>query len=235
MLKIMFNAEKKEFASATGAKTFRPDRVKGKKWECTVAFDGSIRCKCTENRDGKYLKSLLYINEKGWFTFSQFADGSFTQRRRYKIKNWPVDGQLVIQEGKFEETNAFFYEAQKSDENWKKQYGISEIKLDDPNGIRFLEFYYFQEENKFSIEHIETDGEVKVLEENFGATLALQEIYPGSSSFEHYKKIQVTNATWLIITKISTIESSRILYTQKAVTLLRNLPKGPENTMKEEK
>ncbi len=234
MLKILFNAQEKRFVSATGAKKFTPNRVEGDGWKCTVTYNGCIRCKCTEIKNGRYFETLLHINERGWLTFSQTKEGVNNQRRRYKIKNWPVDGQLVFYGEEFEERNVVFYEVQKVTEDWKKEHGISEIKLDDPNGIRFLEFYYFQEENQFSIEHIETDGKVEFLDQNFGATLALQEMQPESCSFEHYRKIKVTDATWTIITKISTKECSRILYTQKAVTLLRRLPKGPKKVVKEE-
>lgn len=231
MLKILFDALNKKFIFADGAKTFKSDFVESNGWRCEIRYDGSIQCKCIEMKHGRYLKTILNINERGWLTLSQVKDGVNYNRRRYLIKNWPVDGQLVLEDGVSEERNAIFYEMQHFSEKWKKKYGISETKFDDPNGIYFLEFYYSEEENQLSIEHIETDGKVELLDEDFGVTLNWQETHPDSSSFEHYKKIRVTDANWTIITKISTKESSRILYTLKAVAFLKNLPEGPKNSI----
>lgn len=216
-------------------KFLAPNFVQGKGWKCAIRYDGSIRCECNEVKDGKhYFETILHISKRGNLTFIKAKDGVRNKYFGYKIKNWPVDGQFVLGDGVVEDRKAFFLDMQKISREWQRKHGVSEVKIEDPNGIRFLEFYYFEEDDQFSIEHIETDGKVEFIAEDFGVTLDLQVMYPGSSSFEHYVKLRVTNATWTIITKISTKESSRILYTQKDVMLLRNLPEGPKNISEEE-
>lgn len=118
--------------------------------------------------------------------------------------------------------------------DWKKKYGISDVKIEDPNGIKVLGFCYFEEEHHFSIEHIETDGNVYFVNEDFGCTSELREMYPGSKSFEFFEKLEVIDAKWTIISKISTKECSRILYTLTDPMLLKNLPEGPKNLTEEE-
>lgn len=234
MLKIMFNAEHRKFVVAEGADVFNHLFVKGDGWECTIRDDGMVRCAC-EMKDAKlHVKTIFYINQKGRLTFMKIRNGFKDRLFYYQIKNWPVDGQFILGDGPVEERKAFFLETE-GVLDWQRKYGISDVKFEDPNGIQLLEFRYFEEERHFSIEHIETDGKVYFNDEDFGATLDLQEMYPGSKSFEHFEKIRVLGATWTIISKISTKESSRILYTLTDPMLLRNLPKGPKNVSEEGK
>lgn len=228
MLKIMFCAKTQKFIVAEGADSFDSFFVKGNGWECSIRDDGAVRCVC-ETKDAKlHVKTVFYINPKGRLTFMRIRNGFKDRQFSYQIKDWPVDGQFILGDGPVKDRNAFFLETEKI-LSWQKKYGISDVKFEDPNGIRLLEFCYFEEECNFCIEHIETDGKVCLVNEDFGATLELQEMYLGSQSFEHFKKIIVIGATWTIISRISTKESSRILYTLRDPSLLRKLPQGPEN------
>ena len=234
MLKILFDAKEYKFLSAEGAKTFGRDFVEGNGWICEIKSDGSIYCECVEIKDGKCLKTFFNINNRGWCTLSKYKHGKKFYRIRFFIKGWPIDGQLVFGDGTFEERNVIFYGDNYVSERWKNTHGISEINFDNPNRIYSLGFYYLEEEKQFGIEHIETDGKVDLIDEDFGITLDWQEMYPNSSTFEHYKKVLVTDATWVIITKISTMESSRILYSLIPTFLLENLPEGPKNNDEED-
>ena len=228
MLKIMLGVNPQKFIGAEGADSFDSFLVKGNGWECYIRDDGSVRC-VSETKEAKiYVKTVFYINPKGHLTFMRIRNGFKDRLFSYQIKNWPVEGQFILGDGPVEKRNAFFLETKKI-LSWQKKYGISDVKFEEPNGIRLLEFCYFEEERHFSIEHIETDGKVCLVNEDFGATLELQEMYLGCQSFEQFKKIIVIGATWTIISRISTKESSRILYTLRDPSLLRKLPQGPEN------
>ena len=228
MLRIMFGSKPPKFIVAEEADLFNSFLVKGNGWECSIRDDGSVRC-VSETKDAKlYVKTVFYINPKGRLTFMRIRNGLKDRLFSYQIKNWPVDGQFILGDGPVEEKNAFFLETNKIS-SWQKKYGISDVKFENPNGIRLLEFCYFEEECNFYIDHVETDGKVCLVNEDFGATLELQEMYVGCQSFEHFKKILVIGATWTIISRISTKESSRVLYTLRDPSLLRKLPQGPEN------
>jgi len=234
MLKIMFSAEHKKFVVSDGADVFTPLLVKGSGWECIARGDGSVRCESSKIKDAEnYVTTIFYITKNGQLVFMRIRNGIKDRVFNYKIKNWPVDGQFVLEDGAVEKRKAFFLETKKL-LDWQRKYGISDVKIENPNGIKALEFCYFEENLHFSIEHIETDGNVHFVDEDFGATLDLQKMYPGSNSFEHFEKLRVVDAEWTIISKITTKKSSRILYTLTDPMLLRNLPAGPKNVSKEE-
>ena len=228
MIKIIFDGRKREFKSATGIEKFGPDFANGDGWNCAVNENGHIKCYCSNSKKDGFFETILTISETGSATIMKKKNSTPFFRHRYKIYNWPVNGEIILGGGAIEKRKAFFLETETRLKDWQRKYGISEVRMEEPNGIRTLEFYYFEEDSQFCIEHLETDGEVKFISEDFGKTLDLQEMYPESNSFEHYKNVKVINATWVIITKVSTKESSRILYALTDAWLLKNLPKGPE-------
>jgi len=109
-LRIMYDAQKQSFAWVKGGKVedFKPQYISGNGWVCRIRADGSIDCKTSEIREGKYFKTHFCINKIGRVTISRHKDRARFQEFSRRIRNWPVNGLLILGGGKAEERNAFF-------------------------------------------------------------------------------------------------------------------------------
>lgn len=109
-LRIGFDGIERKFLFAKGlkVKTVSPNYISADGWVCQIRPDGSINCKASEIRDGKYYESHFVINRKGKVTITRVNAGTRTQILSQPIGRWPVDGTLLLTDGLAEERRGFF-------------------------------------------------------------------------------------------------------------------------------
>ena len=97
-LRIGFDAKERKFLFARGNKVedSKPDFISADGWKCRIRFDGSIDCKATEIRNGKYYESHFMINKKGKVTMTRVNAGVRSQILCQHIGKWPIDGILLL-------------------------------------------------------------------------------------------------------------------------------------------
>lgn len=106
MLKIFFDGNK--FIVAQGARVFKHNLVSGNGWNCRINRDGSIKCVATDKKKGKYVRTSFKISILGLTTITKMEGGVRHEHLRYRIRNWPISGVILLTGGDDEERRASF-------------------------------------------------------------------------------------------------------------------------------
>lgn len=204
----------------------------GNGWECYVKEDGAIVCICKRKcYDGQH--TLQFKLKKGWAKLTlKINDNPRIILRDYPIQtnNGVVEGVIGLSGGYIDQRYAFFRNLEFG--NFLKEHGLTSVSNENPNRVYNLETanapYHYAGQKIF------TDGETKVVKESFGRTYYWRSKDPKTGYYEVFRKISVTNASWVILASEENGRSTRILYTQKDFREIKNLPTEIEFSYSEE-
>lgn len=220
------------FTAHSGATpaTFSSTFVSGIGWRAIAYPDGSIRCNIITARTPKGEKTeeiLFKITKSGYVTLNKRHEGKLIPLvRMYKIKEWPVSGIIGLTIGGNNGPYAYFH---KSDyEHFLQEYGISEVKNENPNQLYTLYNLYSEEEEYMYTEEIQTDakGIATKVGVNYGRTREWQVANPNTKSCESYEMWKVTSARWVIITEQTSNRGTRkVMITMEEPQYLSGIPK----------
>lgn len=216
------------FASHSGITpdSFSPQFVSGNGWRATAYGDGSIRCSyIIDGKDGKKEEEILFkVTRAGYVTSNRrLKNGqSIPMASSYKLSEWPADGVIVLVDGGRNESYGYFY---KTDyKGLAEQYGIDEVKIEDPNQLHTLYNLSSEAEKYTFTERLITDGQAEKIGANHGKSEEWNAA--GIKNIELYEMYRVSSAQWVIIIEDSSDRGTRkTLFTMSNPSkLIINIP-----------
>lgn len=199
-------------------KTFTPTYVEANGWKCYINDNGNINCIADKISNDIRYKSKLEI-KKGYVKIID-KKGDMRPRvlKSYRIKGWPVDGIIGLPEGGMNNKRPYFRE--EIFQEFLNDHGLSAVRCREASAIYTLKEKIRNNESDYKEEIEASDGQIEFIFNDVHKSEDSEE-----GAFTILRKVEVTNATWVIKKVVKGTKINRILYTTQNPKEIINLPK----------
>jgi len=196
-------------------KTFTPTYVEANGWKCYLNDNGNITCIAEKTYDDIRFKIEI---KNGYLKISS-KKGDMRPKilKSYKIKEWPVDGVIGLPRGYLDSIRPYFRE--EKFQEFLNNYGLSAVKCEEASAIYALKERFCRGEVTYKEEIEASDGHIELISNDVHKAGDNED-----GTLKILRKVEVTNATWVIKKVIKGTKISRILYTTKNPKQITNLP-----------
>lgn len=200
-------------------KTFTPTYVEANGWKCYINDNGNIVCIAEQDYSGIRHKCKLEL-KKGYVKL--ILKKGFAMHpnvvKSYKLEAWPVDGVIGLPGGLILRRRPYFREEEF--QAFLQEHGLSAVRHGEASVIYTLKEKLRGGEVSYREEIEASDGITELI---FNDVLKRENDEEGT--FTILRKVEVTNATWVIKKVVSGTGINRILYTTENPKKITNLPK----------
>ena len=200
-------------------KSFTPMYVDANGWKCYMNDNGNISCIAEQHYNG--VRHTIKFNLKNNYVKLILKKGKDKPKvlKSYKLDKWPTDGVIGLPGGYIERRRAYFREG--SFQEFLEKYALTAVRNEPAIGIYVLQEKFCNGESIYKEEVEITDGK---------AELIFNDVYKNENdeegTFIIWRKVEVTNATWVIKKVMTEAKLHRILYTSENPKEITNLPKN---------
>lgn len=197
-------------------KIFTPAYVEANGWKCYLNENGNITC-ITEKT---YNDIRFKIEIKNGYLKISSKKGDMRPKilKSYRIKEWPVDGVIGLPMDYLDSKRPYFREGKFQE--FLNNYGLSAVKCEEASAIYTLKERFYGGEVTYKEEIEASDGHIKLI---------FNDVHKAGDSEDGtlviFRKVDVTNATWVIKKVVKGTKITRILYTTEDPRKITNLPK----------
>ena len=197
-------------------KTFTPTYVEANGWKCYLNDNGSITC--IADRTYNDIRFKIEI-KNGYFKISS-KKGDMRPRilKSYRIKEWPVDGVIGLPRDYLDSSRPYFRD--EKFQEFLNNYGLSAVKCEEASTIYTLKERFCMGEVTYKEEIESSDGHIELIFDDFHKVGDSED-----GTLVIFRKVDVTNATWVIKKVVKGTKINRILYTTQNPKEITNLPK----------
>ena len=196
-------------------KIFTPTYVEANGWKCYLNDNGNITCIAEKTYDDIRFKIEI---KNGYLKISS-KKGDMRSKilKSYRIKEWPVDGIIGLPRGYLDSIRPYFRE--EKFQEFLNDYGLSAVKCEEASTIYTLKERFCRGEITYKEEIEDSDGHIELISNDVHKAGDNED-----GTLKILRKVQVTNATWVIKKVIKGTQISRILYTTKNPKQITDLP-----------
>lgn len=199
-------------------KSFTPTYVEANGWKCYSNDNGNIVCIAEQEINGMQYKSRIEL-KKGYAKIL-LKKGDMYPRvlNSYKLKTWPANGIIGLPLGNIVSRSPYFRD--EAFQQFLNEYGLSTVRHSEASSIYTLNEKIRRGEVSYKEEIDASDGTTELI---------FNDIRKGEhdeeGTFTILRKVEVTNATWVIKKVVKGTKINRILYTTEDPEKITNLPK----------
>lgn len=220
MATLQLKVQKSRFVEHNGVevKTFTPTYVEANGWKCYIKDNGNIVCIAEQDYSGIRYKSKIAL-KKGYVKL--LLKKGFRHPKvlkSYKLEVWPVDGVIGLPGGHISSRRPYFRDEEF--QKFLKEHELSAVRHGEASVIYTLKEKLRGGKVSYREEIEASDGRTELI---FNDILKREKDEEGT--FTILRKVEVTNATWVIKKVVSGTGINRILYTTENPNKITNLPK----------
>ena len=220
MATLQLKVQDSRFVEHNGVEveTFTPTYVEANGWKCYINDNRNIICIAEQDYSGIRYKSKIEL-KKGYVKLL-LKKGTMHPKvlKSYKLEEWPVDGVIGLPGGHIAGRRPYFRE--EKFQKFLKENGLSAVRHGEASVIYTLKEKLRGGEVTYKEEIEASDGMSELI---FNDIHKKEDDEEGT--FTILRKVEVTNATWVIKKVVSGTNIHRILYTTENPNEITNLPK----------
>ncbi|MBQ2835629.1 MAG: hypothetical protein IJE68_02190 [Clostridia bacterium] len=220
MATLQLKVQESRFVEHNGVevRTFSPTYVEGNGWKCYIDDNGNIVC--IAEQDYNKIRYKCKIELKKGYVKLLLKKGSMYPEvlKSYKLEVWPVDGVIGLPGGHISSSRPYFRE--EKFQGFLEEHGLSAVRHGEASVIYTLKEKLRKGEVTYREEIEASDGRTELIFNDIHKRENDEE-----GTFTILRKVEVTNATWVIKKVVSGTKINRILYTTENPREITNLPK----------